>query len=227
MAWKAHQLELARLEDTDDGEAQPRSISSIRRENTSDVNKDDSRSSSGEIAKDCHPTSIEKLCPSHGSMSKIHLICSWTANGSSISDVVRGEHHIMALSVRPESSIRGCPITATADYEDRLSHDFRKGPVRIPYKMTFRNQMVETDIDFEVVMDQSDAFEVIGGDFIPSNLKGGQEMAFPLEALVQAPGIHDLQTLKLYISHEGASQIYKLPLQWLVRVDEAFSTTSS
>jgi hypothetical protein len=210
------------LEYSDDGEAQPRSISAIRRANTSDINKDDNPFTYDNITSDFHPTSIAKLCHSQSSASKVHIICSWTANASSTDgEFVRGEHHLRSLSVRPESSVRGCPIVATASYEASHLHDFSQGPAVVTFAVTFTNKMIKTSIDFEVSIDNTQTLEFIGGDCIPMSLKGGEDITIPMQVTIHTPGVHDLQALKLYISLEGALQIYKLPPQWLVKVEEA------
>lgn len=126
-AWKAHQLELARAQSAHDGDAQPRSISSIRRANTSDTTDDASDDSTSERII-LHPTSIGKLCPPEKNASEVNIVCSWSAIGSSQEEVIRGEHHKRGLSVRPISKCKGCPIAPTATYDNSVAHDFQKGP---------------------------------------------------------------------------------------------------
>jgi hypothetical protein len=127
-AWKAHQLELARAQSAHDGEAQPRSISSIRRANTSDTPDDASADSSLSERIILHPTSIGKLCPPEKNASEVNIVCSWSAIGSSQEEVIRGEHHKRGLSVRPISKCQGCPIAPTATYDHSVFHDFKQGP---------------------------------------------------------------------------------------------------
>lgn len=130
-AWKAHQLELARAQSAhNDGDAQPRSISSIRRANTSDT-PDDGSSDDYSLSERIilHPTSIGKLCPPEKSASEVNIVCSWSAIGNSQEEaMIRGEHHKRGLSVRPISKCKGCPIVPTATYDHSVAHDFKQGP---------------------------------------------------------------------------------------------------
>lgn len=56
----------------------------------------------------------------------MHIICNWRAILGD--EVIRGEHHMRAVSVRPKSFFNGCPVHATASYPSTLVHDFSKGP---------------------------------------------------------------------------------------------------
>ena len=125
VAWKSHQLELARAETLHGEKDQPRSISSIRRANTSDIKDDDITESE---ASELHPTSIGKLCASEFGSPEVHVVCSWTASDTFQGGVIEGEHHFRGLSVIPTRTCDECPLIATADFPKAISHDFRRGP---------------------------------------------------------------------------------------------------
>lgn len=125
-AWASHQNELFRAEhDQDGGGNHPRSIASIRRANTAD-----STNMSQESDFEIDPTSIGKLCPPESNSSNAHIICNWRAILGD--EVIHGEHHMRAISIRPKTYFKGCPVYASATYPSALSHDFSKGPAVSP-----------------------------------------------------------------------------------------------
>jgi hypothetical protein len=87
-------------------------------------------------------------------------------------------------------------------------------------RISLRNRTVASDIDFELFMEQSSTFELVGVERLLLSLEAGKEITIPFEALIPRPGVHDLQTLKLSIKKqdEATPQVYKFPLQWLVTV---------
>lgn len=221
-AWTSHQTELIRAEHSQDGGGNhPRSIASIRRANTADsTGIPDSRDEEA-----LHPTSIGMLCPSETSSSKVHILCNWRAILGD--EVIRGEHHMRAVSIRPRTYFKGCPVNATASHPLTLSHDFSKGPAVVPVSVTLRNRMLETPVNFVVSVDKNPSFELIGLDVLLLSLDPSQDIEIPFEALIPKAGIHDLQALQLTVHHDDQDLPFELPQQWLVHVTDSSSLSSS
>lgn len=215
-AYKSHQLELARTENSHDGEQQhPRSIASIRRANTTIT---ETKASEYGKAADFHPTSIGKLCPPETSTSRIHVICSWRAILGH--EVIRGEHHLRGVPVRPVKFLNGCPIVATARHPSEISHDFSKGPVSVPGEVTLRNQLLNDPVQFNVSVEEHPTFEMIALDMLQLSLEPQGEITIPFEALIPRAGAHDLQALKLTVRRDHEDIPYPLQQQWFVRVTD-------
>lgn len=109
----------------------PQSISSIRKANVGAPK----RSLSGEglddlDIEDAHPTSLAKLFPDERSLTKINLVCTWSADVLASGNAkIYGEHHVRSLVIRPVSKTSQCPITIFAKYPSEWSQDFDKnGP---------------------------------------------------------------------------------------------------
>lgn len=89
-------------------------------------------------------------------------------------------------------------------------------------RITLRNRTVASDMDFELIMEQSSTFELVGVERLILSLQAGKEITIPFEALIPRPGVHNLQTLQLNIKNQDEAaatpQVYKFPLQWLVTV---------
>jgi len=212
--------------DQDGGGSHPRSIASIRRANTSD-------SSTGPGWDDLvlHPTSIGKLCPTESSASKIHLLCSWRAILGD-DEVIRGEHHLRALSIRPQSKIKGCPIHVTAAYASVVSHDFTKGPAILPVKITVQNQLLKVPVSFSLVAKSHPSFELIGLGKLLISLQPDGSMEVPFDVLIPKEGIHNIQSLQIQVRHHhtpGTTSgtdlveeiiLYDLSQQWLLQVSD-------
>jgi len=210
-------MELIRLENTPDSEKEhPRTIASIRRANTSDINENSCISDSDAGYRDCHSTSIASLFPPELNSSMVHLVCSWRAILGQ--EVVRGEHHLRGVPVRPLKNFNGCPIAATVKHPSSVVHDFSKGPVVVPLKVILRNRMLESPVEFQVQFDSKAAFDLIGTKLHTLNLEPSGEVTLALEALVQRAGVYDLQALELIVKHEKQEVTYQLSQQWLVSV---------
>jgi ER-Golgi trafficking TRAPP I complex 85 kDa subunit len=208
-----HQMAIARAAAQSDEKNQVRSIASIRRANTVDSISDRNEV----MIHDSHPTSIERLCLSTETANTIHVVCSWTAHDGTI----RGLHHIRGLVVRPLNDTKsvGCPITVTATHPSVFSNDFNVGPAMIPFKVTLRNKLVESTVEFEFAMDHSDTFDFTGPERYCTALKGGEELSIPFRALIPVPGVYNLQKVRLVVSNgEPIPVSYVFPLQWLVTV---------
>ena len=135
--WNAHQVDLLRAQSAKDKEEQhPQSITQIRKANTGQGTKHQESGSSGDGLEDvdigaAHPTSISKLFPAEQSLSKINLICSWSAEmgGGTAGGNTRiaGEHHLRSVLVRPAAKTNECPITISAIHPSTMSQDFQLG----------------------------------------------------------------------------------------------------
>jgi len=213
VAWRAHQVEIAKGED--DGEQQhPRSIASIRRANI--VSDHDGAGDSLQI--EAHPTSIGQLCSHDNSLSKIHLICSWRAILGQ--EVIRGEHHLRGIPVRPISFFNGCPIVATASHAPSIAHDFTKGPAGLPIKLTLRNLLLESPVNLILSVKDSTTFEMIGFNVMRLSFEPQEEKTIPLEALIPWPGVHNLQAFDLTVKRDEEEFLYPLKQQWIITVSD-------
>jgi tetratricopeptide (TPR) repeat protein len=221
-ALRLHQMAIARAAAQSDEKNQVRSIASIRRANTVD-----SISESNEVViHDSHPTSIERLCLSTDTANTVHVACSWSAHDGTIC----GLHHIRGLIVRPLTDIKsvGCPINVTATHPSVISNDFCVGPAMIPLKVTLRNKLIESTVEFEFAMDHGDTFDFTGPERYCTTLKGGEELSMPFRALIPAPGVYNLQKVRLVVGNgEPIPVSYVFPLQWLVTVNATKSMGTS
>jgi hypothetical protein len=208
---------LFRLENTPDSEKDhPRSIASIRRANTYDVNEDDD----GERMT-YHPTSIASLFPSELGASTIHLVCSWRAILGQ--EVVRGEHHLRRMTIRPLSSFHGCPVTATASHPACVTNDFSKGPAAVPLKITLQNRLLKSPIGFLYSIEPT-SYNFTGMKMQRFDLEPDGKVEVSVRAFISRPGIFDLQALRLSVRQGGDEVTYQLAQQWLVRVCDSNSS---
>jgi hypothetical protein len=126
--WKKHQVDLMNAQSAKDKEDQhPQSISSIRKAN---VGAPKRSLSSGDGLDDldieaAHPTSLAKLFPDERGLSKINLICTWSADVLASGNAkIYGEHHLRSLVIRPMNKTSQCPITISGKYPSEWSQDF-------------------------------------------------------------------------------------------------------
>jgi len=214
-AVRLHQMAIARAAAQGDEKNQVRSIASIRRANTVDIVGEMNEL----IITDSHPTSIERLCSPKEAGDTIHVLCSWTAHDRTVC----GLHHIRKLLIRPLTNLNsvGCPITVTATHPSVVSNNFGSGPAMIPLKVTLRNRLIETSVEFEFAMDHPDGFDFTGPERYCTSLKGGEELSIPMRALISAPGVYNLQKIRLIVDNgEPIPVSYVFPLQWLVTVNQ-------
>ena len=148
----------------------------------------------------------------------VHLVCSWRAILGQ--EVVRGEHHIRRVTVRPLKAFHGCPVSATASHPSTVSHDFSNGPAYVPLKLKLSNRLLESPVDFLFSLDPS-AYELIGTKTHRFSLDANGEVSLSLQAMISRPGLIDLQALRLLVRHEDQDVAYQLSQQWLVNVKGA------
>lgn len=207
-------MELFRLENTPESEKDhPRSIASIRRANTSDVNEENVDADGNKF----HSTSIASLFPSSLGASMVHLVCSWRAVLGQ--EVVRGEHHIRTVTIRPLKSFPGCPVAATASHPSRISNDFSKGPALVPLKVTLRNRLLECPVCFRYALEPH-SYELTGVSTGRMDLQPDGQAELSVQALIPRPGIFDLQALQLSVRQGNEEATYQLSQHWLVSVSD-------
>jgi hypothetical protein len=221
-AWVGHQNELLRAEHEQDGGNHPRSIASIRRANTAEPSN-----IPGFDAPELHPTSIGKLCPSETSASKVHLVCSWRAILGD--EVIRGEHYLRAFSIRPMTTVKGCPVHATANYPSALCHDFSEGPAVVSVVVTLRNQLLDAPVSMSLVTKVNPSCELIGLDQSHISLEPDETMEVSFDALIPWGGMHNLQSLQIRVRQSSNADgkgdeeaiLYDLSQQWLLNVSDS------
>lgn len=187
----------------------PRSISQIRRANTSAVSFASSSSGKGQRS---HATSPARLCPSDRSDETLCIIVCWKDEATK----AFGEHYIRDLEIRPPSITKECPICVTAHHPQSCSMRRSDEPVQVPVKITLRNRLTRESIDFLFSVDRSECFDFIGTQCFQSALSGGEEISLALQALIRSPGVYDLQRIRISVEGE---EPYVFPMQWLVSVD--------
>jgi hypothetical protein len=116
----------------------------------------------------------------------------------------------------------GCPVAATVAHPSSLSHDFSKSPVLVPMKVTLRNRMLESPVEFQISLQPTANFELIGAKMHKFKLDASEEVTIPYQALVTKSGTYDLQALRLTIMEE-TEITYELSQQWLVSLKDTAS----
>jgi ER-Golgi trafficking TRAPP I complex 85 kDa subunit len=240
-SWRSHQRALARAATSSgqQNDLQPRTIAEIRRTNTAaeatSSGLSNSSSSVGEGDENrretAHPTSIGRLRPqnSDDSVDSVDLLCTWRASLADIEGcdptAAKGCHYIRRLALRPAASAisstkSDCPISVSASYGSNIQHDFRQGPVRVPFVMTLRNLHRSTAINFELsTLDSKGSLDYIGPDGFRSSLRGCEERKVPMEALIPAAGVYNLQNVSLAIlDKKDSPREFGFPHQWTVLV---------
>jgi len=220
-----HQKQLARMEAEQEQDNQgPRSIAEIRRAKSylsSDSGDDGDNSKSMENAPKCHPTSLAFLCsPHHHSSSEINVICSWKTKGEKPDEIIVGQHHLRQLAVRPQHKSQSCPLLIGANYNPSVQHDFSTSPLNLDMEISIRNRLVQSKVDFEFSLQSRPDFDFIGPECFRKTLDGGEEIVFPLEAVIFQSGMYNLQCVKLTVhNNDGSKTPYVFPLQWIVQVN--------
>ena len=217
-------MEKERLLAEQEKEGQPRHVAQIRRAKTSLQEGESSLSSSPSDGSTTqpHPTSIAQLCPSEGT-SNINVICSWSASVGEEDqiDTIVGQHHLRNLLIRPQSKSKGCPLAMTAKHLEKVCHDFNASShLDVDLEVTLRNRLVETDVEFEFVLDPQPEFDFVGTTSFQWSLRGGEEITIPIKARFYAGGVYNLQSVRLTVLKSEASVPYLFPLQWTILVEE-------
>ena len=211
--WNSHNKALLRAIAAQDDDSQPRSIAQIRRANTSmGVDYVDSASS---ITPPAHPTSIYRHCSIEDALRSMHVVCSWRCGDG----VMHGAHHRSDVAVRQKGPDNGCPIALAASHPHEFSNSFSKGPASVPIDLTLRNKLLESNVEFVLTVDCPETFDLGGPEALFRELKGGDELALRLNAIIPSPGVYNLQRVRLTVG--GKEPIsYLFPHQWVVHVKE-------
>jgi hypothetical protein len=153
--------------------------------------------------------------------------------------VIHGEHHLRALSIRPKSIVKGCPIHVTANYPTVLHHNFTKGPAVVPMNVTLRNQLLDAAVSFSLVGKLNPSFEFIGLGELRMSLQPDESMDVPFDVLIPREGIHNLQSLQVQVRgsvgggdddrrtsnkevvNKEVVTLYDLSQQWLLHVSDS------
>ena len=87
-------------------------------------------------------------------------------------------------------------------------------------EISSRNRLVKSKVDFEFSLAHKPDFDFVGSEHFRWKLEGGEELVFPLEAVLFSGGIYDLQCVKISVCNEDGSKMpYVFPLQWIVKVN--------
>jgi hypothetical protein len=212
-----HQMALARAGAHGEEDNHPQSIASIRRANTSDLSIPGNESTDNATGSKEHSVSIARLSPPNSALENVHLICSWSGPKESFC----GIHYIHGLTVRPQSVNIGCPILVQASHPSLVSSDFESGPAKVPFKVTFRNRLIDSAVHFEVaVKDEEYNFDFTGPVCYHASLGSGEDMSIPMEAQLPSPGVYNLQRLRIKVKNGSVSD-HVFPSQWLVTAQNA------
>ncbi len=87
-------------------------------------------------------------------------------------------------------------------------------------EISIRNRLVKSNVEFNFSLCEKPDFNFIGSAQFHWNLKGGEKITFPLEAVIFAGGVYDLQCVKVTVYNDDGSEMpYVFPLQWIVKVN--------
>ena len=86
-------------------------------------------------------------------------------------------------------------------------------------EVSIRNRLVKSKVNFEFELCQQPDFHFVGTEQFQWNLEGGEELVFPLEAILFSDGVYDLQCVKITLLQDGSRIPYVFPLQWIVKVN--------
>lgn len=107
----------------------------------------------------------------------------------------------------------------TASHPTAISNDFEVGPAAVPIKITLQNELAESSVDFDFTMESADSFDFSGPERLRIELKGGEHVTIPIEALFYTPGVFNLQKVRLNVDNGvPAPRSFVFPTQWLVSV---------
>ncbi len=87
-------------------------------------------------------------------------------------------------------------------------------------EISIRNRLVQSKVDFQFTLENQQEFDFIGTECFRKTLDGGEEISFPLEAIIFQSGMYNLQCVKVTIfNSDGTQTPYVFPLQWMVQVN--------
>jgi len=209
--------EIARMDTEQEKENQgPRSIAEIRRAKSqlSTSSSDENEEYAHGKQAVYHPASRAFLC----SPQEVNIICSWKTVGEHTNDIIEGQHHLRQLAVRPQRKSKSCPLLIGAKYDPCVNHDFSTGPLHLGMEISLRNRLVRTAVDFQFSLQARRDITFIGPETFRKCINGGEEVVFPMEAILFESGMYNLQCVKLTV-HDDSNTPYVFPLQWIVKVN--------
>ena len=218
-AFDNYKSELARLEAQKEKESQqPRHVAHIRRDKLSISEANIVINSSARDRSLIHHdvSSLESVCPLQ---DVINVICCWTSrNGDGTNS--RGQHHLRTLQVRPQTKSKGCPLNIYAKYDSKTVHDFRSQPLFLEFTITVRNRLVQSSVDFDLILLKQPNIEFIGCESFSWSLGGGEEVEINMKAVIFSSGVYNLQSVQVRIlQSDGMTKVpYIFPLQWLAEI---------
>lgn len=213
--------ELAKLEAEQEMKNQgPRSVAQIRRARSllSSRSSDNVADLSIENKDSAHPTSRACLCSPH----ELNLICCWKTKMDDATDViVKGQHHIRQLVVRPLHRSKTCPLAIDAVYDPHIKHDFSSGPLYVQVRVSVRNLLIHSTVKFSLSVCPIVDAVFSGIETFTKSLEGGEDISFPLEAIIFSGGVYNLQNMKLtvYDHHNNPEGTHEFPDQWILKVN--------
>lgn len=217
-----HRKEQARIEaEKELDDKGPRSIAQIRRAKTGLFSAINECLEPSENGPKCDPTSRAFLCSPHNqTSSEINVVCSWKTKGNRTKDVISGQHHLRQLVVRPQQKSKSCPLLIEANYKQIVQHDFSISPLNLNMRISIRNRLVQSKVDFEFSLQTRTDLDFVGPECFRKILNGGEEIAFPMDAVIFQSGMFNLQCVKLTVhNNDGSKTPYVFPLQWIVHVN--------
>mmetsp|Transcript_143 Transcript_143/g.202 ORF Transcript_143/g.202 Transcript_143/m.202 type:complete len:2064 (-) Transcript_143:174-6365(-) len=176
--------------------------------------------SQNRMTKYYHPTSMLALCPQTKGGSKINIICTWAASVNSDKlMVLKGQHHLRQLTIRPELKSLGCPIAMTVRYESEAFHNFSETPLHVHFEILLRNRLIFASVEFEFSLIEQHDFEFVGSECFEHTLGPGEELILPVEAILFSSGVYDLQKVKLSVCKDGKKTLHTFPFQWILKAN--------
>jgi len=213
---------LARLEAQKEKESkQPRHVAHIRRDKSSIFDPGLTiKSSTGDnslILQDV--SSLDGICPPQ---DILNIICCWSSL-SGDGSFTRGQHHLRSLQVRPQLKSKGCPLNIFAKHDTLTVHNFESQPCFLDFTITVRNRLVQSSVDFELLLLKQPNIEFIGCDSFRWSLGGGEEVESHMKAVIFSSGVYNLQSVQVNIlQSDGVTKVpYIFPIQWLAEIKGA------
>ncbi len=103
---------------------------------------------------------------------------------------------------------------------DNSTKVFRWHVQIVPIRVTLRNRMLESSVQFFLSVEKNPGWEVIGFDVLALSLQPSENVDIPMEALIPRAGIHNLQGLQVTVRQGEEDLPFPLPHQWLIHVTE-------
>jgi hypothetical protein len=77
-----------------------------------------------------------------------------------------------------------------------------------------------SNVEFQFSLRSKSDVSFIGSSQFSRKLNGGEEISFPLQALLFSDGVYNLQYMQItVINEDGSKTPYVFPMQWIVHVN--------